>query len=289
MSNISVILNGITYSMLLFLIASGLTLIFGLMGVVNFAHGALYALGAYLAVSVVNATGSFALAFLLVPIVVGAIGIVMEYFLIRPLYGTNAIYTILLTFGLAIAIEESIPSIWGTQPMSVSPMEFVSGPINLGFVTYSSYRIFLIGLSLLVAVALWAFITQTRVGIIIRAGTVDDEMVNAMGINSRRVFTGVFGFGAALAAFGGVAAVPVYSAYPAMGIEIILTAFIVVVVGGLGSLKGSFAGALIVGATTTLGSFYASQYADMLLFALLIMVILVRPEGLFGQPGVFEH
>lgn len=289
MSILSVILNGITYSMLLFLIAAGLTLIFGLMGVVNFAHGALYALGAYLAVSVTNATGSFALAFFIAPLVIGIIGIVMEYFLIRPLYGTNAIYTILLTFGLAIVIEESIPTIWGTQAMSVSPMEFVSNPIEIGSITYSSYRLFLIGVGLLVAVGLWMFITQTRVGIIIRAGTVDDEMVNAMGINSRKVFTGVFGFGAALAAFGGVAAVPIYSAYPAMGIEIILTAFIVVVVGGLGSLKGSFAGALVVGLITTLGSFYASQYADMLLFGLLILVILVRPEGLYGQPGVFEH
>jgi branched-subunit amino acid ABC-type transport system permease component len=289
MSVHTVLLNGVAYSMLLFLIAAGLTLIFGLMGVVNFAHGALYALGAYLTVSIVEATGSFALAFVLAPLLVAGLGILIEYFTVRPLYDVNPIYMILLTFGLAIILEEAIPMIWGTQAMSMSPPEIIAGPVQLGPITYSSYRLFLIGLGVLVAGGLWLFIQRTRLGIIIRAGTVDDAMVNAMGINVRRVFTGMFAFGAGLAAFGGVAAVPVYSAYPAMGTEIILIAFIVVVIGGLGSLRGSFVGSLIIGVTYTFGSYYASQLVGMILFGLLIFVILLRPEGLYGQPGMFEH
>lgn len=285
----TILFNGLAYAMLLFLIASGLTLVFGLMGVVNFAHGALYALGAYVAISTVQITGMYWLTFVTAFLVVGLVGFLIEYFTIRPLYGTDPIYPVLLTFGLAVVLEEVIPIIWGAESRSLSQPEYLSGVIDVGGLGLPRYRLFVIAIGILVMAGLWLLMQRTRLGMIIRAGTSDSEMVESVGINVRFMFTLMFAIGAGLAALSGVMAAPLYNAYPGMGIEIILMAFIVVVLGGLGSLRGSIVAALIIGLTHAFGSYYFSQFVEMMLFGLLAVVILLRPEGLYGRPGVFEH
>lgn len=285
----SAILNGLSRALLLFLIASGLSLIFGLMGVVNFAHGAFYALGAYLAVSVFGVADSFLVALLVAPVLVALIGMVAEVTTIRPLYDRDPIYQVLLTFGVAIIIDELVKVIWGSSPLNLSTPEMVGGVSDLGFTTYPTYRLFIIVFGLLMALALWLFIQRTRVGIIVRAGTLDSEMVEAMGINVRQVFTGMFGLGVALAAVGGVIASPLLGVYPSMGIEILIEAFLVVVLGGLGNVRGALLGSLIIGMAQGIGAYYISEFVGLLLFIIMIAVLLVRPYGLMGTPGIAEH
>jgi len=288
MVDITIILNGLSRAMLLFVIAAGLSLIFGLMGVVNFAHGVMYALGGYVGVMVVGVFQSFWVALLLSPIIIALVGIAIEYGTIRPLYGRDPIYSVLLTFGLTIVIEEGIFLIWGPGPRQFTAPEFLQGPIELFGTFYPRYRLFVIVFGIVVAISLWLFLQRTRIGMIVRAGNLDSQMVEAMGINVRRVFTGVFAIGIGLAAMGGVIAGPVFSVYPTMGTAILIDAFIVVVVGGLGSIRGSLVGALIVGISKSVGATYISDYVSLLLFVLMIAVLVVRPYGIFGQPGLLE-
>jgi len=283
------ILNGLSRAFLLFLIASGLSLIFGLMGVVNFAHGAFYALGAYLAVFVFGFSDSFLVALFVAPFLVALVGIAAEATAIRPLYGRDPIYQVLLTFGVSIVLDELIKFVWGADPLRLATPAAIGGVADFGFISYPAYRLFIIGFGLVVAAALWLFIQRTRVGIIVRAGTLDSEMVEAMGINVRRVFTGMFGLGVGLAAVGGVVASPLLGVYPSMGTEILIEAFLVVVLGGLGSVRGALLGALIIGMAQGLGAFYIDQFVGLLLFVIMIVVLLVRPYGLLGQPGFVEH
>jgi branched-subunit amino acid ABC-type transport system permease component len=285
----AVVLNGLSRSMLLFIIASGLTLVFGLMGVVNFAHGAFYALGGYFAVVLLGFQDSFWIALFIAPFLVAFLGIIVEFTTIRPLYDREPVYGLLLTFGLAIVIEEGITGIFGPDTRGIRIPELLSGVSRLLFGPYPRYRLFIIGVGIVLLVVLWAIFQKTRVGIIIRAGTYDSEMTDVLGINTRRVFTGVFGFGVALAAVAGIIAGPMFSVSPTMGVDILIDAFIVVIIGGLGSIRGSFVGALIVGFTQSFGSFYFDQYVAPLIFAVLIVVLVLRPTGLFGQPGIFEH
>jgi len=286
--DVTLVFNGLSRSMLLFVIAAGLSLIFGLMGVVNFAHGVMYALGGYVGVEVFGALGSFWTVLLVTPIVVGVLGMAVELGLIRPLYGRDPIYGVLVTFGLAIVVEEGIFLVWGPGPQPFSPPGVLQGPIEILGTFYPRYRLFVIVFGVLVAVALWLFLQRTRIGMIVRAGNLDSEMVEAMGINVQRIFTGMFGVGVALAAMGGIVAGPVFGVYPTMGTSILIEAFIVVVIGGLGSIRGSFVGALIVGISQSVGSTYISQYVSILLFALMIVVLLFRPYGIYGQPGLLE-
>jgi len=288
MVDIAVLLNGLSRAMLLFIIASGLSLIFGLMGVVNFAHGALYALGGYAGVVVLGFVDSFWVALLIAPLLIAVLGILMEYLTIRPLYNRDPIYGVLLTFGLTIVIEETIFLIWGPGPKQFTTPEFLQGPIQILGTYYPRYRLFIIGFGALVAIGLWLVLQRTRIGMIVRAGNLDSEMVEAIGINIRLVFTGMFAAGVALAALGGVVAAPIYSVYPTMGTAILIDAFIVVVVGGLGSVRGAFAGAFVVGFARSFGASYVSDYVSLLLFALMIVVLLLRPYGLFGEPGLLE-
>jgi len=286
--DVTLVFNGLSRSMLLFVIAAGLSLIFGLMGVVNFAHGVMYALGGYVGVEVFGALGSFWTVLLVTPIVVGVLGMAVELGLIRPLYGRDPIYGVLVTFGLAIVVEEGIFLVWGPGPQPFSPPGVLQGPIEILGTFYPRYRLFVIVFGVIVAVALWLFLQRTRIGMIVRAGNLDSEMVEAMGINVQRIFTGMFGVGVALAAMGGIVAGPVFGVYPTMGTSILIEAFIVVVIGGLGSIRGSFVGALIVGISQSVGSTYISQYVSILLFALMIVVLLFRPYGIYGQPGLLE-
>lgn len=280
--------NALSQTLLLFLIASGLTLVFGLMGVVNFAHGAFYALGGYFGVAIVGFSEIFWVGLLLAPICVGIVGMLIEYFTFKPLYGDDPIIQVLLTFGLAIVIEQVVMLIWGVNSISLPGPKMLAGPVPLLGIEYPAYRLFVIVIGSVVALGLYLLIEHTRYGLIIRAGTLDDEMVQTLGINIDRVFTVMFGLGVALAGIGGVVAGPLTSVYPAMGIEMIILAFIVVVVGGIGSLTGSLVGALIVGTVTTVGGFYADQIVNPLLFGILILTLLVRPTGIFGMEGGLE-
>lgn len=283
---IGVLLNGLSRAMLLFLIASGLSLIFGLMGVINFAHGVLYALGGYVGVAVLQFSESFWLALVVAPFLVMFLGITIEYFGVRPLYDREPVFQMLLTFGIAVVLEELIKLIWGTSPKSLPAADGLVGTTPLGVTIYPTYRLFIIVMGFVVAAGLWTFLQRTRVGMIVRAGTLDSEMVEIMGINVRRMFTLMFGLGTALAALGGIVAGPLISVYPAMGTEILIEAFIVVVVGGLGSIRGSLAGALIIGMANGFGAYYVSKYVGFILFAIMIFVLLTRPYGIFGKPGV---
>jgi len=281
------ILNGLSQGMLLFLIASGLSLIFGVMGVVNFAHGSIYALGAFVGVSVYEVTGSFWAALLVSPIVVGVIGIAIERVTLRPLYSEDPIFQVLLTFGVLILIEEGIRLVWGSSTRNLPAG--ISGTIDLGFVTYPTYRIFIILFGLLVFVGLWLFIHYTRVGIIIRAGTTDREMVEMLGVDIGRINTLTFAVGAGLAAVAGVIAAPLLSVSPSMGVDILIEAFVVVVVGGIGSVVGPFVGAVLLGLAWSFIGVYLGGFVGFVMFAAMAVILLLKPEGLFGTRGLLEE
>jgi len=284
---VTTILNGLSQGMLLFLIASGLSLIFGVMGVVNFAHGSIYALGAFVGVSVYEVTGSFWAALLVSPIVVGVIGIAIERVTLRPLYSEDPIFQVLLTFGVLILIEEGIRLVWGSSTRNLPAG--ISGTIDLGFVTYPTYRIFIILFGLLVFVGLWLFIHYTRVGIIIRAGTTDREMVEMLGVDIGRINTLTFAVGAGLAAVAGVIAAPLLSVSPSMGVDILIEAFVVVVVGGIGSVVGPFVGAVLLGLAWSFIGVYLGGFVGFVMFAAMAVILLLKPEGLFRTRGLLEE
>jgi branched-subunit amino acid ABC-type transport system permease component len=277
-------LNGLAYGVLLFLLSVGLTLIFGMLDVINLAHGSLYMLGAYAGLSLIAWTGNFWVALLVAPIAVGLIGAVVERLCLRPLYGRPPLDQVLLTFGFIYLFEDLVKWIWGGHIRSIPPPEIFSGSITIFGAIVPSYRMFVIVFGLAMAVALWALIERTRLGAVIRAGVFDAEMTSGLGINIHLVFTAVFAFGAALAGLSGVIAGPIQSAYPAMGVGILIPALIVVVVGGLGSLKGSLAGSLIIGQAETFGKAWLPEAAMLIIYVIMALVVLLRPQGLFGRP-----
>ena len=277
-------LNGLSYGALLFLLSVGLTLIFGMLDVVNLAHGSFYMLGAYAGLTVIAATGSFWVALLAAPLLVGAVGALVERTCLRPLYRRPALDQVLLTFGFIYLFEDLVKWIWGGRIRSIPPPDLFSGSVKLYGATIPSYRLFVIGFGLAMAVALWLLIERTRLGAIIRAGVFDAEMTGGLGINIQRVFTAVFAFGAALGGLSGVIAGPIQSAYPSMGVGILIPALIVVVVGGLGSLKGSLAGSLIIGQAETFGKAWLPDAAMLIIYVVMALVMLVRPQGLLGRP-----
>jgi branched-subunit amino acid ABC-type transport system permease component len=277
-------LNGLAYGMLLFLLAVGLTLIFGMLDVVNLAHGSLYMLGAYAGLALIGLTGSFWLAVLAAPLAVALVGVAIERVCLRPLYRRPALDQVLLTFGLVYLFEDLIKWLFGGRIRSIPAPVLLSGSMTLGGLTYPSYRLFVIAFGLAMALALWLLIERTRLGSIIRAGVYDAEMAAGLGIDIQRVFTGVFALGAALAGLSGVIAGPIQSAYPAMGVSILIPALIVVVVGGLGSLKGSLAGSLIIGQAETFGKAWLPEAAMLAIYVVMALVLLLRPQGLFGRP-----
>jgi branched-subunit amino acid ABC-type transport system permease component len=277
-------LNGIAYGVLLFLLSVGLTLIFGMLDVVNLAHGSFYMLGAYAGLTLIGVTGSFWIALLLAPLVVGAIGALLERACLRPLYRRPPLDQVLLTFGFIYLFEDLVKWIWGGRIRSIPPPDLFKGSVTVFGATIPSYRLFVIAFGLAVAVLLWLLIERTRLGAIIRAGVFDAEMTAGLGIDIHRVFTAVFAFGAALGGLSGVIAGPIQSAYPAMGAGILIPALIVVVVGGLGSLKGSLAGSLIIGQAETFGKAWLPDSAMLIIYVVMALVVLLRPQGLFGRP-----
>ena len=278
------LLNGVQYGLLLFLIASGLTLIFGVMGIINLAHGSLFMIGAYVAFLVARHWGSVWLA-LPVAIVVGIVlGLVLERCLFRFFYHREHLDQVLLTFALILLFEETRSLIVGNDFYSVAVPDLFnfSVPITAGF-SYSAYRFAVIGVCLALAALLFFWIERTKMGAIIRAAAEKPEMVDVLGINASRVHMTVFAIGTALALIAGVLAAPLYSVYPNMGDGFLIISFVVVVIGGLGSVSGAFWSALIIGLVDTLGKAYAPRVAGLAVYVLMAAVLLWRPSGLFGH------
>ena len=278
----SVVLIGLSIGMLLFLLAAGLTLVFGLLGVVNFAHGSLYMLGAYVAFQLVTWTGNFWLALVIAPIIVGLVGGILEYFTLRPLYGRDAAYQLLLTFGYILLIEEFIRMAWGVNFKSINPPLGLAGTTELFGSTVTDYRIFIIGFGTLLSIALFYVIERTRIGIVVRAASVNSAMVSCLGIDVSRVRTGVFVAGTMLAAISGVIAGPLLPLKLGMSFSIIIDCFMVVVIGGLGNIRGAILGAMLIGMTRAVGQQFAADWIFLLTYALLIVTLIFRPEGLFN-------
>jgi branched-chain amino acid transport system permease protein len=276
-------LNGVQYGLLLFLIASGLTLIFGIMHIINLAHGALYMIGAYLAYWLTAQLGNLFLAILLaVPIAI-VIGVVIERFLIEALYKRDHLDQVLLTFGLILVFDAMQSILWGNEVHAVPIPEILRGSIQLtDNLNYPVYRLFISAICALIALAMYVVLQRTRLGMIIRGGASNREMVQSLGINIRSIYTLVFAAGAALTALAGMIAAPVSSVYPGMGNHILIICFVVVVIGGIGSIKGAFLGALLVGLTATWGAVLVPEFAGAVVYALMAAVLLFKPRGLFA-------
>ncbi len=277
------LLNGLVFSMLLFVMAAGLSLIFGQMNVINLSHGAFYLLGGYIGLTMVRQFENFWVALLLAPVVVAGVGLVVEYFFLRRLYGGHRhLDQVLFTFGLALIAADLIRWNWGAYVEAVPAPAFLDGQAAWLGIQFPRYRLALIGFGLLIALLLWLLIGRTRLGAIIRAGVSDAEMVSGLGINIQLVFAGVFALGTALAALAGVIGAPVLNLYPGLDFEILILTLVVVVVGGLGTLKGAFFGSLIIGMADTFGKALLPEFALFLIFAVMALILLIRPSGLAG-------
>lgn len=282
------VFTGLVLGMIYVLLAIGLSLIFGLMTVVNFAHGALFMLGAYFGVFLLSYTKSFWVALIVAPLMVGALGLLMERFLIRRLYGRSPDDPLLLTFGLSLMLVEGVKVIWGKIGLTLDPPRALAGAVNLGFMSFPAYRIFLIGVTVAVLVGLYFFLGRTNIGLIIRAGLRDPLMVRALGIDLSRVWLVVFGIGTALAGLAGILAGPMRGAYAEMGVTMVIESFVVIVVGGMGSLLGAVVAGLLIGQVVGLTTLFIPKAAEIMVFMVMAVVLLVRPSGLFGEAGLAE-
>lgn len=275
-------LNGLSYGLLLFLLAAGLSLIFGLMNIVNLAHGSYYMLGAYIGITIVGYTGSFALAAISAAVIVAMAGIVMEYIFFRRIY-QQELEQVLLTFGFAYIFMDLAKWIWGGTPLSLPKPAFLKGSVSIMGEAFPSYRIALILTGLVIALILWFFLERSRIGMIIRAGVDDLEMVSGLGINIKLVFTGIFALGACLAALGGVIGGPITGAYPGLDFDILVLALAVVVVGGLGTLQGALWGSILIGFVQTFGKAFFPDYAIFTIYLAMVLILIFKPTGLMGR------
>ncbi len=281
--------NGLIMGSIYVLLSLGLTIIFGTLGVVNFAHGALYMLGAYAAYTAVSLLGlPFFAAIILCPVLVGVIGIILEKTLVSKLYDLPHFYNLLLTFGIMFAIQDGIKIIYGPEGEPFNIPDALSGAVNLGFMYYPKYRLFIIVLTAALAFGVWFFIARTKLGAIIRAGTDNSEMVSSLGINISRTFTLVFGLGAVLSGLAGVLSAPLQNVQPLMGMDILVETFVVVIIGGMGSIGGSILAGLIIGELVTLGIIFWPPMANTLIYAFMAFILIIRPRGLFGRAEFFE-
>ena len=276
------VLNGIQYGLLLFLLASGLTLIFGIMGVINLAHGSFYMVGAYLAYWLAGATGSLWLALPLGIAISIGVGVILELALIRKLYERDHLYQVLLTFGLILIFEELRSILFGNDVHGVAIPDVLNFSIPLtDTLSYPAYRLFISAVCLALAAALYFVIQKTRIGMMIRAGNSNREMAQVLGVNIPLLYAFVFAFGFALAAFAGMIAAPVSSVFPGMGHHILIICFVVVVIGGIGSIKGAMVAALLIGIADTLGKVLLPEFSGMAVYLLMAIVLIWRPRGLF--------
>ena len=279
------VLNGVQYGFLLFLVASGLTLVFGIMGIINLAHGAFYMLGAYLVHWLMGYTDNLLLAILMGLPLMLAIGFAIERVAISFLYQRDHLYQVLLTYGLILILNEMQKIIWGTDFHSVPVPESLSGSVRLTDTqVYPVYRLFISLVCMVIAAGLYWVISHTRLGMMIRASASNSEMAQVLGVDTGRVFAIVFSIGVALAAFAGMVGAPVSSVFPGMGDQILIISFVVVVIGGIGSVKGAFVGAMLIGLADTFGQVLLPELASVVVYGVMILVLLWRPQGLFGAP-----
>jgi branched-chain amino acid transport system permease protein len=292
-------LNGLQFGVMLFLMAAGLTLVFGIMNLVNLAHGSLYMIGAYLAVAFLGWTGSFAAAVVLALLGTLAVGMLVEVLALRTLYERDHLDQVLATFGLTLFFNELVAIVWGRAALFATVPPALSGFVEiLPGARYPAYRAVIILVGLAVALLLYVVVSRTRLGMLIRAGASNRTMVAALGVNIRLLYTVVFGFGAALAGLGGLMAGPIYTVLPGMGDEILIQVFVVIVIGGIGSIRGALVGAVVVGMVDTLGRAFLKPtlssiigpsaadnagpaLASMLIYILMAAVLYFRPQGLF--------
>lgn len=278
------LLNSVQYGLLLFMLAAGLTLIFGIMGVVNLAHGSFYMLGAYLAWSLSTATGSLVLAILLGTALSVVFGLILERVLFRHFYQRDHLDQVLLTFGLIYIFEEVRSILWGDDVHGVTIPALLSASIPLtDNLSYPVYRLFMSGVCIVLAIGLYLLISKTRLGMKIRAGAFNRDMTESLGVNIKLIHAVVFALGVGLATIAGMIASPISSVYPNMGSQVLIMCFVVVVIGGIGSVRGALIAALLVGLVDTFGKVLLPQVASMLVYLLMAAVLLWKPEGLFKQ------
>ena len=280
--------TGLALGAVYVLLAVGLSLIFGMLTVVNFAHGAFYMLGAYMGVFLMAAGGDFWLCLIGVPVLVGSIGLLVERFLVRRLYGGHIDDPLLLTFGLTYIMVELVRIIWGKQALPFETPEALQGAVDIGIGFFPLYRLFVIGVTCVVLLGLWLFIERTRWGLVIRAGARDPVIVRVLGIDVGRVWLLVFGLGTGIAGLAGILAAPLQGVAPEMGTTVLAEAFVVTVVGGMGSLVGGIVAGLLVGVTIAMTSLLLPEMAKVSMFLLMAVVLLLRPQGLFGRPGLMS-
>ena len=282
---VSQLFNGLALGALLALISSGLTIIYGTLGVLNLAHGAMFMLGGYAGYAAYQATGSFLLAVLAGTLFLLVVGVVMERVIIRHFYARALEDQLLVTFGLAICFVEIVRLIFSSQSMSVPPPEMLTGITSLGFMMYPTYRLAVVGIVAVALLVLFIVLYRTRLGMIVRAGIEDSVMVDSLGINVDRVFMSVFGIGAMAAGFAGIVNAPVVSLTPEVGETVLVQTFVVVVIGGVGSFPGAVLGGLIAGEIISITSMINPGYAYVMLFAAMTLVLMLRPHGLLGTRG----
>jgi len=297
------ILNGLQLGVLLFLIAAGLTLVFGVMDFINLAHGVQYMLGAYLAVAFYGLVGNFLAALVLALLAALAFGLLLEFLVFRHLYARDHLDQVIATFGIILFLNHSVRVVWGAAPLTLPVPEYFTGSIVLmNGLLYPVWRLVIIASGLAVAAALYVLVSYTRIGMLVRAGATNARMVSALGVNIERLFMVVFGFGTMLAGFAGIMIAPILSVEPGMGDNILILAFVVIVIGGIGSIRGAFIAALLIGLVDTLGRSFSIDMlrlvmapsparmvgpaiASMLIYVLMAVVLYVRPAGLFPAKG----
>jgi branched-chain amino acid transport system permease protein len=282
---VSQLFNGLAAGALLALIASGLTIIYGTLGVLNLAHGAMFMLGGYAGYVAFETTGSFAIAVIAGALFLGAVGGVMELVVIRRFYSRPPEDQILVTFGIGIVIVEAVRLGFGSLSLTIPPPSWAAGVTPIGFLIYPTYRIVALAIAAAALAVLYVVLYRTRLGIIVRAGIEDSAMVGMLGINVYRVFMLVFGIGAMAAGFAGIVNAPVVSLTPDMGESILVQTFVVVVIGGVGSFPGAILGGLIAGEILSLTSMVDPSYSEVMLFVVMTLVLLLRPQGLLGIRG----
>jgi branched-chain amino acid transport system permease protein len=281
--------NGLILGSLYVLLALGLSIIFGMLGIINFAHGAFFMLGAYVAYTLTAyLIPNFWVALFCVPIIMALFGALCEVVFLRRLYDLPPLYIMLFTFGLMLALQDLIRMFFGSMGVPFSTPDSLTGAVNLGFIYYPSYRLFLIIVAGLASLGVWLFLTKTKLGSIIRAGTDNPRMVNALGINISRVITMVVALGTGLAGLAGGLAAPIQNVRPLMGMDFLIDCFVVVVIGGMGSLGGSIIGGLIVGEIIAIGVMVWPPMATTLIYLFMAAFLLVRPRGLFGREAFHD-
>jgi len=280
--------TGLALGAIYVLIAVGLSLIFGMLTVVNFAHGAFFMLGAYVGLFAAEKTGSFWAALIIAPLAVAAIGMLCERLLIRPLYGRGIDYPLLLTFGLAYMLVEGVRIVFGKAGLPFETPEVLQGATSLGFADFPTYRLFVIAVVGALLVALWLLIERTSFGLIVRAGARDPVIVRVLGVDVSRVWLIVFGVGTGIAALAGVLSAPLQGVSPEMGTSVLTIAFVVTVVGGMGSLLGAVVAGLLVGVVESMAVLFFPEAAKVSMFVIMAAVLLIRPQGLFGRAGLLS-